>query len=174
VPPPGAAPASDAGASTPPGGSTASRPAAGTSRGSAAAPAVEDTHVAFVDVKLLAVVGKKTQDQDVVMTLAGGEIAFAPKKGGAALRTLPYKRLVKATYTHAKDPKWDISLNSPPPDLETHGGVFGISSARHWLTLQTNTEYLILRLTDEHWASILHTIETRTGVKVDRVDSSNK
>jgi serine/threonine-protein kinase len=137
-------------------------------------PAIEDTHISFVDVKMLTVIGKKAQEQDVVLTLGNGQITVTPKKGGTALMTLPYRRVARGLYTHAKEPQWDVSLNAPPSDLDIPGsGVFR-SSTRHWLTLQSNTEYAILRLSDDTWNRILQTIESRTGLKIDHVEPPNK
>jgi len=128
-----------------------------------AAPA--DPHIAFVDVKLLDVKGTKADDQDVVLSLAAGQISVVSKKGGDALRSLSYAQLMRVTYAHAKDPQWDASFSSPPPKLDVPG-VF--KSSRHWLTLQTRTDYLILRLSDANFATILQTVESRTGIPVDK------
>jgi len=126
-----------------------------------------DPHVAFVDLKLLAVTGKKGQDQDVTLNLAAGQLTVVAKKGGAALKSVPYKGLLRATYTHSKDPKWDPAFSGPPADLDVPG-VFRTS--RHWLTLQTATDYVILRLGDDSWRNVLQTVESRTGLKVVRLD----
>jgi hypothetical protein len=152
---------------TPPAG-TASR--SGTA-GRETLPPVPDTHVAFNDVKVLTVTGKKGQDQDVVLNFVAGQISIAPKKGGAAMVSVPYQRLVKGTYIHAKDPKWDASLPAPPDGLDISGFMRG---SRHWLVLQTKTDYLVLRLDDSNWSEVLDTIEARTGFKVDRLSSGGK
>jgi hypothetical protein len=127
--------------------------------------AANDPHIAFVDVKVLEVKGTKADDRDVVLNLAAGQISLVSKKGGDALRSMPYAELRRITYSHSKDPQWDPSLNAPPAKLDVPG-VF--KSARHWLTFQSGSDYVILRLADENWASILQTIETRTGLTIDR------
>jgi hypothetical protein len=66
---------------------------------------------------------------------------------------------------HAKDPRWSVILASPPPDTDFPGGLF--RSARHWLTLQSRSTFLILRLDDSNWRRILQTVTARTGVAVD-------
>jgi hypothetical protein len=121
--------------------------------------------VAFVDVKLLEVKGTKADDQDVVLNMAAGQLSVVSKKGGNALRALPYSQLARVTYSHSKDPQWDARFSSPPPKLDTPG-VF--KSSRHWLTLQTQTDYMILRLADGNFASILQAVESRTGQAIDR------
>jgi len=79
--------------------------------------------------------------------------------------------VLRATYSHSKDPQWDPSLSAPPAKLDMPG-VF--KSARHWLTLQTGSGYVILRLADSNWATILQTLESRTGVAIDRRPASGK
>jgi len=128
---------------------------------------VPDEYLAFSNVKLLSVVGTKAQDQDVLMSFVGGQISLTAKSGGSALVSMPYKTVVHATYTKAKDPKWDATLPAPPDKLDMPG--FIIRTARHWLTLQSKTGYLILRLDDDNFERIVQTIEARTGVKVERI-----
>ena len=128
-------------------------------------PVVED-NLTFPDVKLLSVIGTKATDQDVLLSFVGGQMALTGKGGGSAIMTLGYKTLAHATYIHAKDPKWDATLPAPPDKLDMPGLIH---PSRHWLTLQTRTGYVILRLDDDNWERILQAIETRTGQKVDRV-----
>jgi cytoskeletal protein RodZ len=139
-------------------------------RGRAAATptptAAPEEHLAFQDVKLLSVTGKKATDQDVLMAFAGGQIMLTGKNGGSAIVAIPYKTLAHATYVHAKDPKWDATLPAPPDKLDLPGLIH---TSQHWLALQTHQMYLILRLHDANWDRIVQAIESRTGVKVDRV-----
>ena len=126
-----------------------------------------EAHLAYGDVKILAVTDKKGQDQDVVLNFVAGQISVAPRKGGNAILSVPYNRIAHMTYVHAKDPKWypDPTLSMPPDGLDIPGFMRG---ARHWLVLQTRTNYLILRLDDSDFSQILDTVESRTGIKVDR------
>jgi hypothetical protein len=130
--------------------------------------AAGDTLVTFSDAKLLTFDGKKGKTQDVLVHFGGGQIAVIPKKGGAALVTAGYKKYVHATYTHAKDPRWDASLASPPEGMDIPGGVPFMRGARNWLVLQSKTDYLVLFLDDANWRDVVSAIEARTGLKVDR------
>jgi serine/threonine-protein kinase len=134
-------------------------------RGRAAAPATPDEHLAFSNVKLLSVIGKKASDQDVLLSFVGGQISVTAKNGGSAIVTIPYKNVVHAIYVKAREPKWDPSLPSPTDKLDMPGLI---RTSRHWLTLQTRTAYVILRLDDDNWERILQTVETRSGITVDR------
>jgi serine/threonine-protein kinase len=157
-------------AGTPPAGrgtDATSPPAAGArgANGPATAPPLDDSFVTYKDIKFMAVTGQDSQEQDALMNLGGGHIAVVPKNGGAAFATVPYGTVVHATYVHTKDPKWDPSLPSPPDQLQIHGFMRG---ARHWLALQSKTAYVLLRLDDNNWRSVLDAVETRCRIKVDR------
>ncbi|MEO8069764.1 MAG: protein kinase, partial [Acidobacteriota bacterium] len=111
----------------------------------AAAPPIDDTHQAFSDVKVLVVNGKKSDDEDVLLSFVGGQISVLGKKSGTAIASVPYKNVLHATYVHARDPRWDESFVSPPKDLDV-GGM--LRTSKHWLVLQTKDNYFILRLSD--------------------------
>jgi hypothetical protein len=118
-------------------------------------------------VKLLSVNGTKVTDQDVLLSFVGGQMHLTGKSGGSSIMTLAYKTLAHATYVHARDPKWDATLPAPAGDKLDMPGL--IHPSRHWLTLQTRSGYVILRLDDINWERILQAVEARTGQKVDRV-----
>ena len=136
-----------------------------------AAPGPPETLVAFNNVKLYEVSGKRSNDRDVLLNFAGGQISVLPKDGGEAISTLPYRSITKATYVKARDPKWDTSLLSPPEGLDV-GSVF--RQSRHWLVLQLPDRFAILRLEDNNFARILEAFEARTGLRLDRPQSNEK
>jgi serine/threonine protein kinase len=151
------------------GGAPATPATPATSGTSAAAAAVppptDDAFITFKDVKFMAVKGQDSQDQDALINFGGGQITVVPKDGGTAYSTWPYTSVAHATYAHTKDPKWDATLPGPPENLTIHGFMRG---ARNWLVLQSKTAYVLLRLDDANWRSVVNAIESRCGVKVDR------
>jgi len=160
------------GATTTPGGApgapaaTGARADAGratTGRGNPADAA--DALIVFSDAKLLTFDGRKGKDQDVIIHFGGGQITVVPKKGGAAIVQVPYKRVAKATYAHAKDPKWDTSLFGLPDNPDIPGFMRG---TRNWLVLQWKSDYVAMYLSDANVADVLQTFEARTGLKIDR------
>jgi hypothetical protein len=66
---------------------------------------------------------------------------------------------------HARSPRWNNALASPPNDLDV-GGVFRAS--RHYITLQNSTEYVILRLEDINVIQVIRELESRTGLTIRR------
>jgi hypothetical protein len=143
------------------------RPAGAADTGAAppAGKPAADALVTFPDVKLYQVVGKRTTDTDAVLNFSGGQLLVMPSTGGAAMATVPFKRITHATYVHARDPKWDPTL-ATPPDAFGIGGL--IRTARHWLVLQGPDHIEILRLDDSNFGRILEAFESRTGIKIDR------
>jgi hypothetical protein len=129
--------------------------------------AANDPVIRYDRLKQLLVKGRNGEERDVMLFFGTGVISLVAMNDQGA-GTVPYKDLVAATYVRAKDPKWNTALPGPPPNLDVPGGMF--RSARHWLVIQTKAAYAILRLEDGNWASILATVESRTGVKVARPD----
>jgi serine/threonine protein kinase len=151
---PGAAPATSVAA-----------PAAPAAPVAPAAP-INDAFVTFKDVKFMAIKGQDSQDQDALINFGGGQITVVPKDGGTAYASWPYASVTRATLARSKDPKWDSTLSGPPENLAIHGFMRG---TRNWLVLQSKTAYILLRLDDANWRSVVDAIESRCGLKVERL-----
>jgi len=120
----------------------------------------------FPNVKFFAVVdGKRTNDRDVVLNFVNGQVHVMPKNGGQPIAAVPYRRILRATYSLGRDPKWDESLPGPPAGIDV--GSF-MRQTKHWLVVQGAESYAMLRLEDNNFKQILETFELRTGLKVDR------
>jgi serine/threonine-protein kinase len=181
----GAAPATGAASTAPavtPATTPATAPAGAAARGDAGRAAgrpggpgtvadVADTLIVFSDAKLVTFDGRKGRDQDVILHFGSGEISVIPKKGGAALIAIPYKKVAHATYSHTKDPKWDPSLTGLPENPDIPGFMRG---SRNWLVLQWKTDSVVLYLTDSNATEVLRTFEVRTGLKIDRPSDGGK
>jgi hypothetical protein len=116
-------------------------------------------------VRYLAVNGRRTTDQAVLVNFGNGHLTLLSRDGGGAIVSFPYGSIRKATYVSARDPKWDATLASPPGDLEV-GSI--LRQSRHWLVVQTEAVYAILRLDERNVPRFLDMIQTRAGIKVDR------
>lgn len=117
-------------------------------------------------MKFFAVVdGKRTDDRDVTLNFQNGQVFVVPKNGGQPIATVPYQRILRATYANSRNPKWDESVPGPPAGLDV--GTF-MRQSRHWLVVQGAESYAVLRLEDNNYKQILNTFEERTGHKVDR------
>jgi serine/threonine protein kinase len=119
----------------------------------------------FTNIKLYVVTEKRTVDRDVLLNFLNGQVLVMPRNGGGAVATVPYRRILRATYTLGRDPKWDATLPGPPEGLDV--GTF-MRQTRHWLVVQGAETFAVLRLEGNNFRQILDTFELRTGLKVDR------
>ena len=139
--------------------------AGGTTPAGGRGPAVDDSAAMFTNIKLLIISGRRTTDQDVTLNFGGGQLTVVPKNGGAPISSLPYRRILRATYIRDDNPRWDPALPGPEEKIDA-GGFLGRD--RHWLTLQAKDSYTIVRLEGDAWLNVLQTFEARTGIKIDR------
>ena len=108
--------------------------------------------------------GRNGVERDVILYFGGGQLSIVTS-AGSPIFSFQYADLVSVTYVRARDPKWDESLQpAPPTNLDVPGGMF--RSAKHWLVIQGRTGYIVLRLEDANWKSVVDVIEARTGRKV--------
>jgi hypothetical protein len=104
---------------------------------------------------------------DALLSLEPGTLVVRSRADGAVLRTMPYSSIAAATYARSRRPHGQVVPGAAEVP-ENVGGAGFLGGARHWLTLQTRSEYLIIRLEDRNMIRVLNAIEARTGSKVVR------
>jgi len=115
--------------------------------------------------------GSKSREVDALLSLEPGNLIVRSKSNGAVIRTVPYSAIAAATYVRARKPRGQaIPGASNVPDDVGGSGIFG--GARHWLTLQTSDDYVIIRLDDRNVNGVLNGLEARTGNKVTRTQGN--
>ena len=119
----------------------------------------------FRDVRLLVVTGKKADERTVILRFGYGQVAALSEREGTPIVSIGERDITYAVYARAQDPRWSPVLAAPPPDTDFPGGLF--RSSRHWLTLQSRSAYLILRLNDADWRRVIDTVNRHADVKVD-------
>jgi len=113
----------------------------------------------------------KSREMDALLSLEPGELVVRSRDSGEVLKTVPYRTIAAATYTRARRPKAsDSSTVTPVP--ENIGGSGFLGTAKHWLTLQSKSDFLILRLDDKNVLRVMSSLESRTGVKTERPDQA--
>jgi hypothetical protein len=112
------------------------------------------------------VTGKKGEERQVALNFGGGQVVAANLRDGAVVQALPYRDISYAVYTRAKEPKWSVVLAAPPADVDLPGGLF--RSARRWLTLQSRSTFMIIRLNDNDWRQVVEMVSARLGIGVEQ------
>jgi hypothetical protein len=121
----------------------------------------------FGVIKTMVFEGSKSREVDALLSLEPGNLIVRSKSDGAVLRTVPYRAIAAATYARGRKPRGQtLPGASNIPDDVGGSGIFG--GARHWLTLQTADDYVIIRLDDRNVIAVLNSLEARTGNKVTR------
>jgi eukaryotic-like serine/threonine-protein kinase len=147
-------------------GPGAAEPAAPAQPAAASAPAEN-----FGDIKALVFDGSKSREVDALLSLEPGNLIVRGKSDGAVLRTVPYTAIAAATYARGRRPRGQtLAGASNLPDAVGGSGLFG--GARHWLTLQTSNDYVIIRLDDRNVIRVLNGLEARTGSKIMRTQGN--
>jgi hypothetical protein len=133
------------------------------------APAAADAPAEhFDDIRLLVLDGQRGREEEGLLALEPGSMVVRARDG-RVLRTLAYRGVTALTYARARRPRGQNLPNATAvPD--NIGGSGFLGGARHWLTLQTPEEFVVLRLEDRNVIVIMRSLEARTGVKALRTD----
>lgn len=123
----------------------------------------------FGEVRAIAVDGNRGREIDATLFLEPGNLVIRERGNNTVLRTLPYRAIAAGTYMRGKRPRGQKNGTLPdvPDNLAGSGSLFG--QARHWLTLQTSSEFLVVRLEDRNVVGVINNLETRTGLKISRL-----
>ncbi len=165
---PGDAPPPPTGAAGP---AVAAAPAGAAGGASAAAAAVATE--SFGDLKVVLPLPNepsKSRVVDALLSLEPGKLIVRSRDSGQVLRTLTYRDIAASTYTQSKRPKGSStpSVAPVPENLVASGFLFGTS--KHWLTLQSASEFLVLRLEDKNVMPIMMSLESHAGIKTQRTE----
>ena len=168
---PSASASASSAAPTPAGGAAAPVAAPGGAGAAVAAPVAPAAASApaenFGDVRTLVVDGTRSREVEALLSLEPGTLVVRSRADGSVLRTMPYSSIAAATYARSRRPRGQ-AVPGAVEVPENVGGAGFLGGARHWLTLQTPTEFLIIRLEDRNMIRVLNGIEARTGSKVVR------
>jgi hypothetical protein len=128
----------------------------------------------FGDIKALVPDGSKSKDVEALLSLEGEAMVVRSKDNGALLKMLPYQTIAAATYVDSRKPRWkdDPALAAVPSGFA--GGGFFLKSSKHWLTLQTSSDFIILRLDDKNVVPLIKALEARSGLKVSKPETDEK
>lgn len=143
----------------------------------------------FEKVELLFLNGEKVERLPVRLRLEEKFLIVESKKSGEQLKKFKVEDVKSAEYSHSRHPRWKsgagtavavsgaaaavspLLLLGVVPWMAIPAGIMiGRSkSKRHWLTLKTGDDYVVLQLDKDIFRLVLPAIETRTGVKVEDI-----
>ena len=124
----------------------------------------------FGDLKLIVASGAKTKDVDALLNFEPDKVVVRDRDTGEILQSEAYHSIAAMTYAHAKAPRWQEGDGFAAVPKGFGGSGFFLRTSRHWLTLQSNSQFIVLRLEDRNVIPVMTSLEQRTGIKVQRME----
>ena len=128
----------------------------------------------FSKIELLVPKGDKAEEKSVVVTFTADSMTITAKDSQFN-KTFLYSDIKTAEYSYSKNPRWKTGLGLGaasivfPPLLLIAIPVGFTKHRRHWLTVRTEKDYAVLKLSKSTRKLFMPTFETKAGVKIEAV-----
>ena len=134
-------------------------------------PAFAQTEV-FEKLELLVPNGKKINEKDVRLRFLEDKLQIEAISDGSILKSFKYSDIKSAEYSYSKNPRWKTGLGLGaasfvfPPILLIAIPLGFSKHRRHWLTIGSEGDYAVLKLSKQYRKLILPAFEAKPGVEV--------
>lgn len=128
----------------------------------------------FGKIELLVPNGDKAEEKSVVVTFTENSMLIAANQSQFS-KTFLYSDIKSAEYSYSKNPRWKTGLGLGaasiifPPLLLVAIPIGFTKHRRHWLTVRTDKDYAVLKLSKSTRKLFMPTFETKSGVKIEAV-----
>ena len=123
--------------------------------------------VTFSDAKLFVVENGKPHDRAAALRL--GSDSLQVLDGGKPIESAAYRDVVGVFLSHSREPRWAKPDGTPVPLGKVGGKLSFLKGSPDWITVQTKTAFIPIRVPDEHLARLISELETRTSSKTIRL-----
>ncbi len=124
----------------------------------------------FQKSQLVVQQGEKSKMVDVLVVFEEDRLLLTNKKKNEVLKTFEYKDIKSAEYSHSKHPRWKTGTALIIPLTIFALPFFFMKGKKHWLTIQTEGDYAVLKLDKKNYKFINAAFEGHSGVEVEFVD----
>jgi len=121
----------------------------------------------FSKVKMLQQAGEKVREVDVVLELGADRLVVRGEGGVGVVKTISYQSIAAATYSQSKHPRWKEGIGAAVAVGVFATPIFFLKGTKHWLTVQSASDFLVLRLDKNNYRLILPALEARSGKPVE-------
>lgn len=128
----------------------------------------------FDKVELLVPSGDKPDEKSVIVTFNDDSMTIKAKNSTLE-KTFNYTQITSAEYSYSKNPRWKTGLGLGAasvifPPLLLVAIPLGFSKhRRHWLTIRTENDFAVLKLSKSNRKIFIPAFETSSGVTVEAV-----
>ena len=140
--------------------------------------AYAQTAAKVYDVELAITEGKKTVETDADITFNEKSFTVMPDKANfkSSAKTINYTDVKQADHSYSKKPM--LSGGGAIATALLVGFIFAlpflfIKKKKHWMTVQSGSEFAVIKLGDSNFRQIVAEFETR-GVKVNDLKEQDK
>jgi hypothetical protein len=120
----------------------------------------------FPDVLFLMVTGNESRWEDAILRIGDTQLLIASRRDEAKLRSMPYRLVARAASVFDTAPMFAPNFSAPGPNLVLPASAGG--RPEHWLTLQTASEYLVLRLNNMNANRVVQMLQAHVSVPIIR------
>ena len=126
----------------------------------------------FDKVELLVPNGDKINEKSVRLRFLENELQIEAVADEKIYKTFKYSEIKDAEYSYSKNPRWKTGLGLGaasllfPPLLFIAIPIGFTKHRRHWLTVKTEGDYAVLKLSKKNRKLILPAFESKTGLTV--------
>lgn len=127
----------------------------------------------FEKIELLAPNGEKVKEVPVRVRFKNDVIEIESKATGHIIKTLPFSEIKSAEYSYTKNPRWKTGLGLGaasmlfPPLLLVALPIGFSKHRRHWITVKTEKDYAVLKISKSNRKMFIPAFETYTSVKIE-------
>lgn len=125
----------------------------------------------FENIKLLVNEGDEAEETDAVLFLEEDRLVVL-SEDEVPLKVIPYESVRSAEYSHSKHPRWKAGLGAAIAVGIFALPIFFLKGKKHWLTVQSEDDFAILRLDKRNYKLIQLTFEARSGLPVETVEEA--
>jgi hypothetical protein len=121
----------------------------------------------FQKIKLLTRDGEKAAEADAILVLAPDRLVVRAKEGGWEMKALAYRDIRSAEYAYSRHPRWKEGLGAAIAVGVFAAPIFFLKGKKHWLTVQTEDDYAVLRLDKNNYELVCLSFTAASGIDVD-------
>jgi len=126
----------------------------------------------FETIKILEPQRDNLRETDVRVRF-GEDSLVIESRGGVTLRTFKYSAIRSVEYSYTKSPRWKTGLGLGaasllfPPMLFIAIPLGFTKHRRHWITIRSENDYAVLKISKSIRKLFIPALETHTNVRVD-------
>lgn len=132
----------------------------------------QSNYLTFEKVELLVQNGDNVDEKSVRLSFLEDSLQIETTGSTKIVKTFKYSDIKDAEYSYSKNPRWKTGLGLGaasilfPPLLLVAIPIGFSKHRRHWLTIRTDNDFAVLKLSKNNRKLILPAFETKTGVDV--------